>query len=112
MITGKDAPEGTVRFAIDPKISKSDRDAYTITSGWRASVPANSGRASQPASLTITGSNLRSMWYGLYDLLERRGVRSRLVSMKPPHGGRALVARRKSRHIQFRQGIRGADAQG
>ena len=88
MITGKDAPEGMVIFAIDPKISKSGRDAYTLISGappsgwrdsqpppsgWRASVPANSGRASSPASLTITGSNVRSVWYGLYDLLERRG---------------------------------------
>ena len=87
-ITGKDAPVGAVRFAINPKISKSGRDAYAITSGtppsgwrasqppssgWRASVPANSGRASSPAPLTITGSNLRSVWYGLYDLLERRG---------------------------------------
>ena len=81
-ITGKDAPAGIVKFAIDPKVSKSGRDAYAITSGWRAShpapsgwrasVPATSGRASPPA-LTITGSNLRSVWYGLYDLLERRG---------------------------------------
>ncbi len=77
-ITGKDAPEGIINFAIDPKISKSGRDAYTLISGtppsgWRASVPANAGRASSPAPLTITGSNLRSVWYGLYDLLERRG---------------------------------------
>ena len=63
-ITGKDAPEGAVRFAIDPKVSKSGRDAYTIVSG---------GRASPRAAVTITGSNLRSVWYGLYDLLERRG---------------------------------------
>ena len=97
-ITGKEAPEGIVRFAIDPKISKSGRDAYMIksgatvsgatvssatvsratvssatVSGWRASQPANSGRASSPAPVTITGSNTRSVWYGLYDLLERRG---------------------------------------
>ncbi len=97
-ITGKEVPEGIVKFAIDPKISKSGRDAYTLISGvppsgwrvsqpapsgwrvsqpapsgWRASVPANSGRASSPAPLTITGANLRSVWYGLYDLLERRG---------------------------------------
>ncbi len=63
-ITGTDAPEGIVKFAIDPKISQSGRDAYAITSGWRASPPA---------LVTITGSNLRSVWYGLYDLLERRG---------------------------------------
>ena len=63
-ITGKDAPEGAVRFAIDPKVSKSGRDAYSIKSVWRASAPA---------SITIIGSNMRSVWYGLYDLLERRG---------------------------------------
>ena len=63
MITGKDAPEGTVRFAIDPAVSKSGRDAYRIvtTASARQQVVA------------ITGSNLRSVWYGLYDLLERRG---------------------------------------
>ena len=87
-ITGKDAPDGIVKFAIDPKVSKSGRDAYVIKSGaplsgaplsgaqksgWRASVPAASGRASSPAPVTITGSNVRSVWYGLYDLLERRG---------------------------------------
>lgn len=58
-ITGKDVPEGTVRFAVDPKVSKSGKDAYTIKSG--------------AADVTITGSNMRSVWYGLYDLLERRG---------------------------------------
>ena len=57
-ITGKDAPKGTVRFAIDPKVSKSGRDAYSIVSG---------------DAVTIIGSNTRSVWYGLYDLLERRG---------------------------------------
>ena len=57
-ITGKDAPEGLVRFAIDPGVSKSGRDAYRIVSG---------------DGVTITGSNVRSVWYGLYDLLERRG---------------------------------------
>ena len=77
-ITGKEASDGIVQFAIDSKVSPSGRDAYVIKSGpsesgWRASVPANSGRASSPASVTITGSNLRSVWYGLYDLLERRG---------------------------------------
>ena len=73
-ITGTDAPEGIVKFAIDPKISQSGRDAYAITSGWRASPPATSKTASvQQQVVTITGSNLRSVWYGLYDLLERRG---------------------------------------
>ena len=32
-ITGRDAPEGMVNFAIDPKVSKSGRDAYSIVSG-------------------------------------------------------------------------------
>ena len=74
MITGKDAPQGTVRFAIDPKVSKGGRDAYVIRSGWRVSPPAPAKTASvQQQVVTITGSNLRSVWYGLYDLLERRG---------------------------------------
>ena len=68
-ITGKDAPDGIVKFGVDPQVSKSGRDAYrivTTASGQRQGViPA-------PA-VTITGSNLRSVWYGLYDLLERRG---------------------------------------
>ena len=70
-ITGRDAPEGIVSFAIDPKVSKTGRDAYRIASAG-ASVPLASGRASLPAVI-ITGSNMRSVWYGLYDLLERRG---------------------------------------
>ncbi len=82
MITGRDAPEGTVRFAIDPKISKSGRDAYSIVSGNAAVAGrppyrgGEKGRAGSPlpaVALAITGSNLRSVWYGLYDLLERRG---------------------------------------
>ena len=73
-ITGNDAPDGIIKFAIDPKISKTGRDAYRIVSVG-ASVPLARGRAGR-ASLsvvTITGSNTRSVWYGLYDLLERRG---------------------------------------
>ncbi|MBQ7187886.1 MAG: hypothetical protein IJR99_00565 [Kiritimatiellae bacterium] len=58
-IVGKEAPQGTVSFAIDPKVSASGKDAYAI--------------ASEGAGVKITGSNLRSVWYGLYDLLERRG---------------------------------------
>ena len=79
-ITGKDAPAGIVKFAIDPKVSKSGRDAYSIVSG-NAAVAGRppyrgdeQGRAGSPLpAVTITGSNLRSVWYGLYDLLERRG---------------------------------------
>ena len=58
-ITGAEAPAGAVRFAIDPKVSANARDAYAIRSSG--------------TGVTITGSNLRSTWYGLYDLLERRG---------------------------------------
>ena len=77
-ITGKDAPEGAVCFAIDPKVSKSGRDAYEIRSGsGRAGRPRPADMARPEAApyqyVTITGSNLRSVWYGLYDLLERRG---------------------------------------
>ena len=67
-ITGEDAPEGLVRFAIDPGVSKSGRDAYSIVSGIVADA-----RERVPPAVTITGSNVRSVWYGLYDLLERRG---------------------------------------
>ena len=35
-IVGRDAPEGLVEFAIDPKVSKSGRDAYRIASGGGA----------------------------------------------------------------------------
>ena len=62
-IVGKEMPEGLVRFAIDPKVSKSGRDAYRIVT--TASV--------QQQVVTIIGSNLRSVYYGVYDLLERRG---------------------------------------
>ena len=60
-ITGKDAPAGAVRFAIDPKVSKTGNDAYRIASEKTSEC------------VVITGSNMRSVWYGLYDLLERRG---------------------------------------
>ena len=79
-ITGRDAPDGLVQFAIDPKVSKSGRDAYTIVSGGiprpeavREADALAGVRASSRAAVTIIGSNLRSVWYGLYDLLERRG---------------------------------------
>ena len=77
-ITGRDAPEGMVKFAIDPKVSKSGRDAYRIvTTDGRAACPQAAARrlGDKPPyqSVTITGSNVRSVWYGLYDLLERRG---------------------------------------
>ncbi|MBP5510261.1 MAG: hypothetical protein J6Z49_05035 [Kiritimatiellae bacterium] len=74
-ITGKDASADVVCFAIDPKVSKSGRDAYRIVScGGNAQAAHCTGRTGcQPVQVTITGSNMRSVWYGLYDLLERRG---------------------------------------
>jgi len=67
-IVDKDAPADIVSFAIDPKISKSGNDAYEIVSRDRrrdAAAPANS-------QVVIAGSNIRSVLYGVYDLLERR----------------------------------------
>ena len=58
-ITGRDAPDGAVRFAIDPLISKTGNDAYSIKS--------------VPGGVRIVGSNMRSVMYAVYDLLERRG---------------------------------------
>ena len=58
LVTGRDAPKGAVSFATDSKVSKSGRDAYTIVS--------------RGAGVLIKGSNLRSVLYGVYDLLERR----------------------------------------
>ena len=59
LITGRVPDEGLVSFAVDQSISKSGNDAYSIVS------MGNGAR--------ITGSNLRSVLYGVYDLLERRG---------------------------------------
>ena len=58
-ITGRDPSPDAVSFAVDPKVSASGKDAYAITS--------------EGAGAKIVGSNVRSVWYGLYDLLERRG---------------------------------------
>ncbi len=56
-VTGR-KPDKPVAFAIDSKVSKTGRDAYTIRS--------------EGDGARITGSNARSVLYGLYDLLERR----------------------------------------
>ena len=58
-ITGRDPAEGALRLAVDPSVSRTGNDAYSIRSDARGAV--------------VTGSNLRSVWYGVYDLLERRG---------------------------------------
>ena len=69
LITGRDPGADTVVFGIDPKVSASGNDAYVIRSekvdGWK------DGEVRYGAK--ITGSNGRSVLYGVYDLLERRG---------------------------------------
>ena len=63
LITGAKMQAGLVAMAIDPSISTTGNDAYTIVSAKSGSTPA----------VTITGSNLRSVFYAVYDILERRG---------------------------------------
>ena len=58
-VTGRAPDAGALRLAVDPSVSKTGKDAYTIVS--------------EGAGAKITGSNLRSVFYGVYDLLERRG---------------------------------------
>ena len=58
-ITGAKPAADAVRFAIDPAISKRGNDAYAIRSDAKGAV--------------LTGSNMRSVLYAVYDLLERRG---------------------------------------
>ena len=62
-ITGRAPEDGALRLVIDPSVSKTGKDAYSIVSGG----------ARSPGTAVITGSNLRSVFYGVYDLLERRG---------------------------------------
>ena len=73
LVTGRDAPEGIVSFAIDPKVSKSGNDAYAIVSaGVTRDVADADAQERVPPAVTITGSNMRSLFYGVYDLLGRR----------------------------------------
>ena len=58
LVTGREAEADAVRFAVDPKVSATGNDAYAIRSEGDGAV--------------ITGSNGRSLIYGVYDLLERR----------------------------------------
>ena len=67
LITGRAPDEGLVSFSVDPSISKSGNDAYSIVSA------ATVGSRVPCDRVVITGSNLRSVLYGVYDLLERRG---------------------------------------
>ena len=57
-ITGRPVPAGTVSLAIDSGLAVHGRDAYAIVSS--------------NGCVRIVGSNLRSVYYGVYDLLERR----------------------------------------
>ena len=74
-VTGEPAPMDAVKFAVDPSISKSGRDAYSIVS-FSAAVTSTALPVGHEAhvvpAVTITGSNVRSVLYGVYDLLERR----------------------------------------
>ncbi len=77
-VTGKGVSEGTVSFVIDPKVSMTGKDAYRIVSTDKMSVvpvgtSATGKTGVSPVCVTITGSNLRSVLYGVYDLLARRG---------------------------------------
>ena len=58
-VTGRAPAADVVRFAVDPSVSTSGRDAYRIQSS--------------DEGVLLTGSNRRSVWYALYDLLARRG---------------------------------------
>ena len=58
-ITGREPEPGALVLGIDPGVSRNGNDAYRIKS--------------KGAGAEIVGSNMRSVWYGLYDLLERRG---------------------------------------
>ena len=56
--TGAKPADGLVSYAVDPKVSTSGKDAYRIQS--------------EGAGVKITGSNERSVFYAVYDLLSRR----------------------------------------
>ena len=75
-VTGKPVPQNAVSFAIDPAVSKTGKDAYKIVSSSGAQIKSlkRETRNEKPETpcVTITGSNMRSVMYGVYDLLERR----------------------------------------
>ena len=58
-ITGRPPTEGALTLSVNPSVSKTGKDAYAIVSCGEGA--------------DISGSNVRSVWYGIYDLLERRG---------------------------------------
>ena len=53
-IVGTDAPDGLIAFAIDPKVSKSGKDAYTIVSGSGAETERQALMAKPLESLRPT----------------------------------------------------------
>ena len=59
LVTGCDPAAGALTTAVDPSVSTNGCDAYRIVSTEKG--------------VRITGSNDRSVLYGVYDLLERRG---------------------------------------
>ena len=59
LVTGCDPAAGALTTAVDPSVSTNGCDAYRIVS--------------TETGVRITGSNDRSVLYGVYDLLERRG---------------------------------------
>ena len=80
LITGRAPGEGLVSFAIDPSVSKTGRDAYSIVStGETPVVPVSTGKMPvvpvgggatgrtgvSPVHVVITGSNLRTVLYGV-----------------------------------------------
>jgi hypothetical protein len=96
-VTGKPVPQNAVSFAIDPAVSKTGKDAYKIVSSseflvsssgaqikslkpetrnekpeTRNQKPETRNEKPETPCVTITGSNMRSVMYGVYDLLERR----------------------------------------
>lgn len=58
-ITGRDPADTLLELHVSADVSKSGNDAYVLRS--------------TKDGVSVTGSNLRSVYYGVYDLLERRG---------------------------------------
>jgi len=58
-ITGRDPADTLLELHVSADVSESGNDAYVLRS--------------TKDGVSVTGSNLRSVYYGVYDLLERRG---------------------------------------
>ena len=97
-ITGKDAPDGIVKFAIDPKVSKRGRDAYRIVSGnaavfWVMTAligrlnPARLFSKSLPAMLTaFTTSSSNATIPDAMRAAEGMGIAPKVYSLAIPLG--------------------------